>query len=119
MTLTQLLEQIRQQPDQLQFDQVIDVIDRYYDYQPGGFYNGLGDDRQYNAPGTNVGSSKIFAFAQLQQLNPQQTLQLFGDYYRQHVLGDPDGSDHMNIRRFMRHGWAGIEFEHFPLQARN
>ena len=63
-----------------------------------------------NTAGKNEGSCKIFAFALLHQLDKQQTLNLFGDYYRVDVLGNPDGDSHQNIRSFMRYGWQGIRF---------
>ena len=62
-----------------------------------------------NAAGSNEGSCKIFAFALHQQLTPEQTLNLFGDYY-QDVLNDPNGTSHQNIRNFMHSGWTGIKF---------
>lgn len=119
MTLQQLLDLIRQQPDQVGFDQVMTVIDEYYDYHPCEFYNGSGADRLVNSAGQNQGSCKIFAFARLHDLNAAQTLACFGDYYRRDVLAHPGGGDHANIRRFMRHGWSGIEFAEFPLQPRD
>jgi len=71
-----------------------------------------------NQAGTNEGSCKIFAFAQLNQLNQQQTLNLFGDYYRLDVLNNPDGTGHQNIRNFMQFGWDGIRFNGEALTAK-
>ena len=86
------------------------VINESYQYTPTTFTNGLGEQAVTNEAGTNEGSCKIFAFAQLQQLDQQQTLSLFGDYY-QDVLNDPNGTSHQNIRNFMQYGWAGIQFD--------
>ena len=61
-------------------------------------------------PGQNMGSAKIFSFAQLSKLDEAATLQLFGDYYRKDVLEHPDGSDHANIRAFIKGGWACVKF---------
>jgi hypothetical protein len=44
-------------------------------------------------------------------LNPNQTLNLFGDYFRKDVLENPAGEDHQNIRNFMKYGWEGISFD--------
>jgi hypothetical protein len=35
-------------------------------------------------------------------------LACFGTYYRDDVLANPEGSDHGNIRNFMKTGWAGV-----------
>jgi hypothetical protein len=86
------------------------IITNYYHYQPVSFTNGLGTGALTNAAGSNEGSCKIFAFAQLNQLNETQTLNLFGEYYRNDVLSDPEGTGHQNIRNFMKFGWPGISF---------
>lgn len=108
MTLEQLLEKLQAQQD-LNFAEVIATIEAHYEYTPQGFTNGLGADCVQNPAGTNEGSCKVFAFGQLQQLSPEQTLACFGEHYRK-VLATPEGSDHANIRRFMRDAWAGIAF---------
>lgn len=108
MTLEQLLEQLKNQQD-LHFAEVIATLEAYYEYTPQSFTNGLGVDCIQNPAGTNEGSCKVFAFGQLQQLSPEQTLTCFGEHYRK-VLATPEGTDHRNIRSFMHHGWAGIEF---------
>lgn len=83
------------------------VIADCYDYTPTTFTNG---DAK-NVAGTNEGSCKLFAFAQLNSLTEAQTLHAFGDYYRVDVLKNPEGSDHANIRNFIKTGWQGINFE--------
>lgn len=100
------------------FDETMAVIAEHYQYRPTRFCNGPEDDRLINAAGTNEGSCKIFAFARLHGLDQQQTLNLFGDYYRVDVLNDPAGSGHQNIRNFMRYGWDGIHFDAMPLTAK-
>jgi hypothetical protein len=50
-------------------------------------------------------------------LSEVHTLALFGGYYRDDVLGNPEGRDHGNIRHFMKYGWAGIHFEGEALRA--
>lgn len=101
------------------FDETIAVITENYHYQPTEFCNGLNEPLLVNQAGTNEGSCKIFAFAQLNHLDQQQTLNLFGDYYRLDVLNDPQGAGHQNIRNFMRYGWDGIRFNGVALTAKN
>lgn len=111
VTITQLLSQLANTSETVNFSQVIDVIHAHYDYTPTRFTNGEGESRVINEAGSNEGSCKIFAFAQLQGLDAEKTLNCFGDYYREDVLQNPEGSDHANIRNFMRFGWDGISFD--------
>ncbi len=112
MTLDTFLSHLRKTPHAIGFDDTMALIDSLYDFTPTAFRNG----EQDNAAGENNGSCKIFAFAQLNGLTEMETLTCFGRYYREDVLGDPDGHSHANIRNFMRHGWAGIDFEGTPLK---
>ena len=111
MMLESLLKQINDSPDTVEFDQVMTCIAQHYNYTPSRFYNGTGEDKVVNEAGNNEGSCKIFAFAQLNGLDETQTLHCFGKYYREDVLAHPDGTDHANIRSFMKSGWPGISFE--------
>ena len=111
MSTQDLIQKLNDQPDGVSFNEVIDVIANNYSYTPTRFSNGIATDQTINEAGSNEGSCKIFAFAKLNGLDQQQTLNCFGDYYRHDVLGNPNGDDHANIRTFMRHGWAGISFE--------
>jgi len=108
MSLAAFIEKAKQQQP-ISFNETIEVITAHYDYQPTEFSNGLGEDALISPAGTNEGSCKIFTFAQLHQLDQQQTLNLFGDFYHTDVLNDPNGTSHQNIRNFMRDGWAGIQ----------
>lgn len=92
------------------FQDTLAVIAEHYVYIPTAFRNGL-EQPVLNAAGSNEGSCKLFAFAQLHRLSVSHTLALFGDYYRLDVLQHPEGTDHSNIRRFMQDGWAGIAFD--------
>jgi hypothetical protein len=116
MTLNDFLRRVKTN-QVIDFKQTMSVISECYDYRPTGFSNGL-TEPLINEAGANEGSCKIFALARLHDLTPEQTLSLFGDYYRKDVLGNPDGSDHQNIRRFMRDGWEGIVFKSEALQAK-
>ena len=107
MNVSELLAQLRTHPQAIEFDQVMATIANHYDYTPTRFTNG----QLINEAGTNEGSCKLFAFAQLNELSEQETLALFGRYYRDDVMGNPSGSDHGNIRNFMLSGWKGIRFE--------
>lgn len=92
------------------FAELMQLIADQYDYSPTLFTNGIEADCVTNEAGTNEGSCKLFAFAKLNQLNKTQTLLCFGEYYRVDVLLNPEGSDHANIRTFMKYGWDGIKF---------
>ena len=116
-TLTLFLNRIRA-GEPLAFNDAMGVISAHYDYTPTRFKNGLGEDSQVNEPGTNEGSCKLFSFARLHGFNEAETLSLFGDYYRKDVLGNSEGTDHKNIRNFMKHGWAGIRFDEEALSPR-
>ena len=118
MTEDELLSKISIEPETLDFKELMAVITENYLYKPVSFSNGSGDEKVLNEAGTNEGSCKIFAFAQLNKLNAQQTLHCFGDYYRQDVLLHPEGADHANIRNFMVYGWAGIKFDGVALSKR-
>jgi hypothetical protein len=116
--ITALLTQLEERPETVQFDAVQQLIADHYHYRPTAFDNGIGADLVHNPAGQNEGSCRIFSFARAQGLNPQQTLHCFGHFYRERVLGNPDGSDHANIRTFMRHGWAGVRFAGEALRPR-
>ena len=107
MTVEQLIERVRSAPETIEFDQVMAVIGEYYDYTPAHFSNG----DVVNEAGSNEGSCKVFAFAQLHSLTDAQTLACFGAYYREDVLQNPGGTDHQNIRNFMKTGWDSVVFE--------
>jgi hypothetical protein len=114
MTLDTFLQRLNEAPETIVFADTLAVIDAYYDFTPTQFRNG----DQINAAGQNNGSCKIFSFARLHGLTPAQTLHCFGDYYRQDVLGHPEGTDHQNIRNFMVTGWGGVEFGGAALASR-
>lgn len=111
----ELLTKLANQAESVTFDEVIATITNNYHYSPCRFSNGIEGDSVISEAGSNEGSCKIFAFGKLNGLSEAQTLHCFGRYYRQDVLENPQGEDHGNIRTFMRHGWAGIEFDQPPL----
>jgi hypothetical protein len=99
-----LLSDFKQQS--ITFSDVIAFIEARYKHTPTAFKNG----ETYNEATQNQGSAKVFAFAQMNNLSVDDTLTLFAEHY-QSVLAHPDATDHQNIRQFMAHGWAGIQFE--------
>lgn len=88
------------------FSDTLDLIDRYFDYQPAAFSNGP----LHNGPGENAGSCRVFALGQYCNLTEADTLTLFAEHYQQ-VLDEPAGNSHGNIRQFISTGWSGIRFE--------
>ncbi len=106
MLLNEFLKKIEIEPSEIEFSEVMQVIADNYQYQPCTFKNG----DLTNEAGTNEGSCKIFAFAKLNNLSELATLSCFGQYYREDVLKNPQGTDHGNIRNFIKQGWQGIHF---------
>jgi hypothetical protein len=106
-TLKELISKIKTSPSEVSFQEIISAIDANYAFTPTKFTNG----NAVNEAGQNSGSCKVFAFAKLQNLSKEETLACFGDYYRNDVLGNPEGEDHANIRNFMSFGWGGINYE--------
>ncbi len=104
-------------PSSVDFEDTMTIINEHYNYQPTAFSNGTGDSKVTNDAGQNEGSCKIFAFAQLNELSQEATLLCFGRFY-QDVLNTPQGTDHSNIRNFIKDGWAGIKFEGTALSAK-
>lgn len=102
-----ILEQLENNPEAIVFQEVIEYIDAHYDFTPTAFTNG----ETTNEAGQNNGSCKVFSFAKKHNLSIEKTLFLFGDFYRKDVLENPSGTDHQNIRNFMKTGWEGISFE--------
>lgn len=115
MNVEQLINAIKTSPERVEFSDVMNTIGEHYDYSPVEFKNG---PDVVNAAGTNEGSCKIFAFAQLNKLTVDETLACFGQYYRDDVLANPKGDDHSNIRAFMTSGWDGICFSSAALKAK-
>lgn len=111
MNLDVFLAQLKQNPEQVEFSTTMSVIEANYNFTPSAFVNGNTE----NKADTNNGSCKIFSFGLLNKLSEQQTLACFGNYFRDDVLGNPEGEDHQNIRNFMVSGWKGIKFDNASL----
>lgn len=106
MSLTEkLIETLRTEPQTVAFSDVMAVIEAEYHHKPTAFINGS----VLNSLEQNQGSCKILGFARLNGLSEEETLNCFGDYFRQDVLQHPDGTDHANIRAFITTGWAGVQ----------
>ena len=102
-----ILNKLKTAPKEIDFKEVIAFIDEQYDFTPTKFTNG----NVTNEANENNGSCKVFSFAKLNELSKEETLALFGAFYREDVLNNPNGNDHQNIRNFMESGWNGILFE--------
>lgn len=107
MSLESYISKLKNTPQEITFPETIAVIEENYIFTLTAFQNG----NQQNAAGENSGSCKLFAFAKLQNLSQEETLACFGAYYFDDVLKNTEGTDHQNIRNFMKTGWNGIEFE--------
>lgn len=107
MLIDDFLSTLKSTPTALQFSDTLAVIDAHYQFTPTRFRNG----ELTNEADQNQGSCKLLSFARLHGLTAEETLSCFGQYYRQDVLQNPAGSDHQNIRNFIKHGWDGVIFE--------
>lgn len=107
MTIETFIQKIKQEPKSIAFADTIAVIEANYNFTPTAFQNGT----QHNAAGENSGSCKLFSFAKMHNLTQEETLACFGPIYFDEVLNDPDGTNHQNIRNFMKTGWDGVSFE--------
>jgi len=112
--INSFIEHLKASPAELQFEEVIELIDLHYDFEPTKFKNGS----QQNAAGENSGSCKVLSFAKLHDLSKDESLSLFAQYYRD-VLATPDGSDHQNIRQFIVHGHDGLDFDRQALSLKS
>jgi len=110
-----IIEQLTNTPEQVSFNDVIAFIDDNFAFTPTAFTNG----KVENEANQNNGSCKLLALGQYLKLTNEQTLALFGSYYRDDVIGNPSGTDHANIRNFMQTGAEGVTFELFPLESKN
>jgi hypothetical protein len=114
MQLNEFLTKVQVSPESIKFEDTMAVVEAEYLYTPISFTNGA----MLNQAGENEGSCKIFAFASLHKFTKAQTLECFGQYYRNDVLKNPAGDNHQNIRNFMQTGWDGIAFDGDALVAK-
>ena len=110
-----LTKHLNDSPESVEFGDVIALIDSAFTFTPTAFTNG----EVTNDANQNNGSCKLLALGQHLQLSQGQTLALFGGFYRDDVLKNPDGDDHANIRNFMQSGHEGVSFEAFPLSVKS
>lgn len=99
--------------NEFQFESTLSFIDTWYDFTASAFNNGS----VANSAEQNQGSCKVFALAQLIELNQQQALQCFGQHYRD-VLATPEVDNHHNLRRLQSEGLTDISFSQFPLKTK-
>ena len=112
--ITIFLNKLRMDPENIQFSDVIAVIDAHYDHIPTVFSNGT----MINEATQNQGSAKVFSFARIHNLSEIETLQCFAEHFRD-VEANPDGNNHQNIRQFIANGWAGIRLADNCLTTRS
>ncbi|ANF57881.1 HopJ type III effector protein [Halotalea alkalilenta] len=96
------------------FADTLAFIETHYRFTPtafdnGGVSNGIDD---------NQGSCRVLALALLEGLENHEALRAFGEHYR-HVLADPEGHDHANIRALAIHGLDGVRLHGDPLARRD
>jgi hypothetical protein len=106
-----LVQAVSNSPQAIEFNDVIALVDSAFAFTPTAFTNG----DVSNDANQNNGSCKLLALGQYLNLSQAQTLALFGRFYREDVLNNPEGDDHANIRNFMETGHEGVVFEVFPL----
>ena len=63
-------------------------------------------------------AAKYWRWPKLWQLSVPEVLLCFGEHYRA-LKQEPEGHSHPNLRRIERDGLAQIEFEIFPLTAKD
>lgn len=114
MQINDFINQLSTQPRSIRFSTTMEVIESNYNFTPCAFTNG----ELINEENTNNGSCKIFGFAQLHNLSKESTLACFGSYYFNDVLENPSGTDHQNIRNFMKYGWEKVSFTRSPLELK-
>lgn len=107
MTLVDFTHKLKTTPITIIFSETMAIIEGLYEFTPSAFKNGS----LQNSATENLGSCKVFAFALKQQLTKEEALACFGQYYFKDVLGNPNGTDHQNIRNFMQIGFEGLFFE--------
>ena len=109
-----LIQRLTSQPETIMFEEVMLVIDEHFNFNPVGFDNG----EQRNEAGENAGSCKVLSFSEMYNLNKEQALGLFAQYYRD-VIKTPDGCDHQNIRQFMQYGFSRLSFDDVALTPKD
>ena len=114
LTIETFIQKIKENPKSIAFSDTIAVIEENYNFKPTAFQNGT----QHNAAGENSGSCKLFSFAKMHNLSQEETLACFGPIYFDEVLNDPEGTNHQNIRNFMKTGWDGIQFDGIALELK-
>lgn len=112
--LDDFMQTVKSDAASIDFEQTMAAIEDGYDYTAKAFKCG----ELASTAEQNQGSAKIFSFAKDQKLNKDQTLQLFGRFYREDVLKNANGDDHGNIRNFIKTGWDGVTFPDGPALAK-
>jgi len=105
------LERKRNSPESLDslldnhdsFEHVLKLIDCHFTV--GAFSFGIGNVE--NKANENQNSFKVLVAAKFLGLNSDATVKLWGQHYH-HVIADPTGSSHGNLRQFLKYGWEVV-----------
>ena len=111
MNIELFKNKLKEFPNQIEFTETMNVVERYYEFTPTAFKNGVLN----NTLDENLGSCKLFAFAKEQGFTKEETLACFGEFYFEDVINNPNGDGHQNIRNFMNTGFEGLLFDGEPL----
>lgn len=95
------------------FNDTLSFIDAWFNVTPSAFSFG----ELVSSSEQNQGSCKILALAKCCSFTKEQALQCFGEHYRQ--LHNSPASSHLNLRRLEHSGLREIQFEYFPLTAKD
>ena len=99
--------------EDFQFATTLAFVDTHFDFVATGFDNGS----VRNEADQNQGSAKVLALSEQLGLDKTQTLQCFGEHYRD-VLATPDVENHHNLRRLLKEGVTEVRFDQFPLSLK-
>ena len=95
------------------FATTLGFINQWYDFTPSAFRNGT----VTNSAEQNQGSCRVLAMALQLGLSAEQTLECFGEHYRD-VLATPAVDNHHNLRRLQAEGLIDIHFDQLPLRRK-
>jgi hypothetical protein len=101
-----IVEQLKNTPEELVFSNVIAYIDEHYEFTPTKFTNG----NTVNEANQNNGSCKFSVLPKSTNFLQKRRFYYLASF-TEDVLKNPEGTDHQNIRNFMKFGWEGIVFE--------
>jgi len=114
MNTKQYLEKIKSS-EVVDFNEFIDLIEQEYNFTNIAFNNG----NLHNKNDENQGSAKVFCFALLHNLSKEQTLRCFSQHYASVLNSKAEDKTHLNIRNFIKSGFAGLQIDKQALSFKN